>query len=469
MPEVTSRIGTAGHLRRILTLGLPLVGSHVAQFAITLTDALMLGWYGVADLAGQVLGGTLFFVLFIMGSGFAWAVMPMVARASGAGEDAQVRRVTRMALWLSLLFAALVMPVFLFARPLLDAMGQEPKVSALAGGYLALQGWAIAPALVVMVLKSYLAALERTQFVLWVTLAAVALNAAVNYALIFGNWGMPELGIIGAAWASLAVNIASMLAIIAYVIVSTPKHALFTRFWKPDGEAFVTVFRLGWPIGLTNLAEVGLFAASSVMMGWLGTVALAAHGIALQIASVSFMVHLGLSNAATVRAGNAMGRGNGPELRHGAWVVTVLSLVFAVATMLLFVLLPRPLLGLFIDPADPARGEVLAIGTGLLAAAALFQLVDAAQVMALGLLRGVQDTRVPMVIAGISYWLIGITISYVLGFTLGWGGVGIWLGLAAGLGAAAVLLMVRFWRPGGLAWTLDQPVKAPGAAKGSSG
>ncbi|KKL05808.1 hypothetical protein LCGC14_2602340, partial [marine sediment metagenome] len=351
--------------------------------------------------------------------------------------------------------------LFLSARPILVAMGQEPEIAGIAGRYLAIQGWAILPALLVMVLKSYLAALERTRVVLWMTVAAVGLNIAVNYALIFGNWGMPELGVEGAAWASLVVNGASVLALVAYVIHATPEHAIFNRMWKPDPEAFAQVFRLGWPIGLTNLAEVGLFAASSIMMGWLGTIQLAAHGIALQISSVTFMVHLGLSNAATVRAGNALGRKDGDGLRRGALVVTAMSLIVALATMVLFLGAPHQMLGLFLDPDDPARAEVLAIGTGLLAAAALFQLVDAAQVMALGLLRGVQDTRVPMVIAGVSYWLIGITISYLLGFVLGWGGVGIWLGLAAGLGAAAVMLMIRFWRPGGLAY--------PQFANGSSG
>ena len=205
------------------------------------------------------------------------------------------------------------------------------------------------------------------------------------------------------------------------------------------------MFRLGWPIGLTNLAEVGLFAASSVMMGWLGTLPLAAHGIALQVTSVVFMVHVGLSNAATVRAGQAAGRGDGQGLRDGARVVLALSGAVALGTSALFLGLPDPLIGLFLDPADPARAAVIATGRGLLAAAALFQLVDAAQVMSLGLLRGVQDTRVPMLIAGLSYWVVGVPASYGLGFTLGLGGPGIWLGLAIGLALAGVFML---WRSG---------------------
>ncbi|MDY6859053.1 MAG: MATE family efflux transporter [Pseudomonadota bacterium] len=436
----------AQHARATLALGLPLIGSHLAQFAINLTDAAMLGWYDVEALAAQVLGGTLFFVLLIMGSGFAWALVPLVATAAASGEERQVRRVTRMGLWMSMAFALLTLPVFAFAGPILLAAGQAPGVAGLAHQYLAITGWAIVPALLVMVLKSYLAALERTRVVLWVTLGAVAVNALVNYMLIFGNWGAPELGIRGAACASLAVQIVSALALIVYTARATPEHALFHRLWRPDWEAFGQVFRLGWPIGLTSLAEVGLFSASSVMMGWLGTLQLAAHGIALQIASVVFMVHLGLSSAATIRAGRARGQGDTLGLRRGATVAIALSLLVAVLTVVAFLAVPVPLLGLFVAPDDPARAEVLAIGTVLLAAAALFQLGDAAQVMALGLLRGVQDTRVPMVMAGISYWLVGMPVSYVLGFVLGWGGAGIWLGLASGLALAAVLMMTRFWR-----------------------
>ncbi|MBQ0750154.1 MAG: MATE family efflux transporter [Roseovarius sp.] len=445
------------HARAVLGLGLPLIGSHVAQFAITFTDALMLGWYSVEALAAEVLGGTMFFVLFIMGSGFAWAVMPMVASAQASGAITQVRRITRMGLWASILFGLATLPLMLGSGALFDRMGQEPATAALAADYLEIAGLGILPALMVMVLKSYLAALERTAVVLWVTLGAVALNACVNYLLIFGNFGFPELGVQGAAIASLGVNIASFVVLGVYVHRSAPDHALFQRFWRPDPEALGRVFRLGWPIGLTNLAEVGLFASASIMMGWLGTLPLAAHGIAMQITSVIFMIHLGLSNVATVRAGQAHGRGDGAGLRDGARVVLGLSAAVALATMALLLLVPDPLVGVFLAPDDPDRAEVIAIGRQLLAAAAFFQLMDAAQVQALGLLRGVQDTRVPMVIAALSYWAVGVPVSYLLGFTLGLGGPGIWLGLAMGLALAGVFMLVRFW-----GWSVRQiPAQTP--------
>ena len=208
---------------------------------------------------------------------------------------------------------------------------------------------------------------------------------------------------------------------------------------------FAEVFRLGWPIGLTMLSETGLFAASAVMMGWLGTVPLAAHGIALQLASMTFMLHLGLSNAATVRAGNAFGRTDWPHMARGGLVALVLSALIALVTIVVFVAYPEPLIGVFLDPEDPARAEIIVAGVVLLILAAVFQLVDGAQVIALGLLRGAQDTRAPMVLAAVSYFGVGLPGAYILGFPMGWGGPGIWVGLVLGLAVAAVLLNHRFW------------------------
>lgn len=441
-------LGRAGHTRAVLVLGLPLIGSHLAQVALQITDTLMMGWYSIEALAALVLGATAFFTIFIMGSGFAWAVMPMVAHAAGSGEEAEVRRVTRMGLWLSALFGLLVFPFFWFSGTVLRGIGQDPEVSALAQDYMRIMGPGMVPALLVMVLKSYLAALERTQIVLWTTVLAALLNVPLNWMLIYGNLGMPALGVEGAAIGSVIVQVMSLLVLVVYAgrLKALARFALFQRIWRPDWPAFVRVFRLGWPIGLTNLAEAGLFTASTVLMGWIGTRELAAHGIAIEITSAIFMVHLGLSNAATVRAGRAAGAADGDALRRGAGVAITLSLSIAAMTIAIYWLLPERLMGLFLAPDDPDRAVVIAIGVSLLAVAAIFQLADAAQVMAMGLLRGIQDTRVPLVIAAISYWGIGVPASWLLGVRLGLGGEGVWAGLVIGLTLAAVFMNLRFWR-----------------------
>lgn len=440
------RMTHRGHVRALATLGLPLIGGHLAQMAIGVTDTVMLGWYGVEALAAVTLSSTYFFVLFIFGSGFAAAVMPMVATFHAEGDETSIRRAARMGLWLSFGFGILALPLMIFSAPILRLMGQQEPVVVLGAQYLAVAGWGIVPALFVMVLKSYLAALERTRVVFWITVLAAVTNAFVNYALIFGNWGAPELGVTGAAIASVTTQFVSLIGVVLYVRIAVPEHDLFRRLWAADWDMLIRVFQLGWPISVTILSEVGLFAASAVMMGWLGTVALAAHGVASQLAALTFMVHLGLSNAATVRAGNALGRADAPHLARGAMVVTVISLVFSIVTVALFFLFPEFFIGIFILEDDPARLEILRIGVGILFMAGLFQLVDGTQAIALGVLRGVQDTRVPMIYAAVSYWGIGVPCSYLLGFVLGFEGIGVWAGLGIGLGVAAILLNWRFWR-----------------------
>lgn len=444
---MTFPLTRTAHARATLVLGLPLIGSHLAQMLLHVTDMVMLGWYSVTALAAAVIATSTFFVIFILGAGFAQAVMPMVASAIGRGDDVQVRRDTRMGLWLSIAFGVLVYPLFWWSEPLLLALGQKPEVAALGQEFLRIAGLGMIPALLVMVLKSYLAALERTQVVLWVTLAAVGVNIAVGWALIFGNWGAPELGVRGAAIASVTVQVLTAVALAIYAgwLPELRRFRLFQRFWRPDWQALRQVFKLGMPIGLTSLAEGGMFEASAIMMGWVGTVQLAAHGIALQAAALTFMVHLGLSNATTVRTALASGAGDAVAVRRGGRVAIGLSMMFAVIVVILFLTFPEAIISVFLDRAKPEAAQILAFGTSLLAVAALFQVADSLQVMALGLLRGVKDTRVPMLIAALSYWGIGIPASYMLAFKAGYGGVGLWLGLVIGLSVAAGLLMTRFW------------------------
>ncbi|WP_102226031.1 MATE family efflux transporter [Acidimangrovimonas sediminis] len=435
-------------LRATLGLGLPLIGSNLATMALGITDTVMLGWYSVPALAASTLGFSFYFLLFILGKGFAMAVMPMVAEAASSGDQTEARRATRMGLWLSLAFAAVSIPVTWHSGAILLALGQKPALAMETQAYLRVFGFVVVPALIVQVLIAFLAAMERARMILWATMTGAVLNGILDYGLIFGNFGLPEMGLQGAAIASLSTQ--TLILVFAVAFVTVPKefraYQLFVRFWRPDWQALGQVFRLGLPIGITSLAEGGLFSATAIMMGWIGTVALAAHGIALQIASIAFMVHVGLSTAATVRTGRAQGRRDAAGLRQSAQAALILSAGFGLISVAAMLALPHQLLGLFIDPHSELKPEILAFGTRLLMVAALFQLTDAAQVMALGLLRGLRDTRVPMIQAAISYWLVGIPASYVLAFPLGLGGVGVWLGLVVGLSLAAAMMMTRFWR-----------------------
>lgn len=447
-PDRSTPAGLGRHVRETLALGLPLIGSHLAQVATNLTDTVMLGWYGVPELAASVLGYSVFTVLFLVGSGFAMAVMPMAASAEGTGDTAAVRRVVRMGLWISALTATLALLPMWYSGVLLGWLGQEEDLAALAQDYLRIVMWALYPALLTMVMKSYLSALQRPQVILLATVGAAVLNGLLNYALIFGNWGAPELGLVGAAWATVVAQGIGfgVLALYAGMVPGLRRYTLFARFWRPDFAALGDVFRLGWPIGATMLAEAGLFSATAILVGWVGTAELAAHGIAIQVVSVLFMVHLGNANAATVRAGRAAGQGDRRGLVLGARAAGMASAGFVLASVALVLVFPETLVRLFLDPGDPQAGDIVRIGAGLLVVSALFLAFDAGQVVVLGLLRGLQDTRVPMMVAAVSYWLIGMPACYLFAFVLGLGVEGVWLGLAVGLAVAFAALLWRFDR-----------------------
>ncbi len=435
-------------LKRVLSLGLPLAGSHLAQFMLAVTDTIMLGWYGVVDLAAGVIGAALFFAVFTFGTGFANAVMPMVATAAASGQETEVRRATRMGLWLSIGFGIAALPLFWFSGALLTLLRQPEDVVPLGQDYMRILGFSLVPALIVMVLKNYLAALGRTQVAFWITVGAVVLNIGLNWVLIFGNLGVPDLGVRGAAIATIIVSLttAGALALYCATLPDLRRYTLFQRFWRADWQAMGQVWRLGWPIGVALVAESGLFTATAIMVGWIGTHELAAHGIAVEITAMLFMVHLGLSNAGTVLVGRARGQRDQAALRSGAATAVAVSISFALVTMIVYFTAGPLLVGLFLSPDEPARAQIITIGASFLIVAALFQLADGAQVMAMGLLRGVQDTRVPMYIAAFSYWGAGLPTSYLLGIHMGYGGEGIWAGLVVGLSVAALLLMWRFWR-----------------------
>jgi MATE family multidrug resistance protein len=438
----------AHDLRRTLALGLPLAGGQVAQVLIGFTDAIMLGRYSVAALAAGSLGATVFFTVFVFGAGFAQAVMPVAASAAAQDDATSVRRATRMGLWLSAAFGVAIYPLFWFSGPILLALGQEEGVAADAQTYLRIAGLGMLPALLTATLRSHLGALERPRIVLWAVIAAGILNVGLNWVLIFGNLGAPELGVAGAAWASLGVHGLTTAILWAYALrgPGMAAYELARNPARPDWPVMGRLFRLGWPIGLTHLAEGSLFVASGLMMGWLGAVALAAHGVALQIASLVFMVHLGLSAAATIRVGRARGAGDADGLRRAALAAAILSGAMVVLATVFYWGAGAWVVSWFVTEADPDAPAILELGARLLVLAAVFQLVDAGQVMALGMLRGLQDTRVPMIYAVASYFGIGIPASYVLGFPLGLGPDGIWWGLVIGLTAASAVLTGRFLR-----------------------
>ena len=436
------------HLRATLVLGVPLVLAQLAQIAIGVTDTIMLGWLGTTELAAGTLAFQTFFIFLIVGIGFGAAMVPLIANALGRDDPTSVRRASRMGLWvLSALAIVFMLPLW-FTQQILLFLGQEPQLAQLAEDYMRIAQWGLLPAFLLIGLRSFLTSIEKANAVLGITIFASVLNGLLNYALIFGNWGAPRMEIEGAATASLIANIvATVVAIWLVTRMSEAKpYELFVRFWRPDWEAGARICQLGVPISLSILAEAGMFSAASIMVGWLGEIQLAAHGIALQLASVAFMVPLGLAQGGSVRVGNAAGRGEKGDIGMAARAVIVLALGFAVLSAALFILAPEPLIRLFMDEAVNAEKveQVVHIAVPMLYMAAAFQVFDSLQVASGSNLRGLQDTKVPMYIATFSYWVVGMGSAYLIAFPLGFGGVGVWGGLVVGLAVAAAGLTYRF-------------------------
>ncbi len=437
----------SSHFRASLALGLPLIGTQLAQMGINFVDLVMLGWLGVDDLAASVLATTLFFIVLVAGFGLAQAAMPLVAQAMGEGDTRSIRRAVRMGLWVCGIYGALLMPVLWFAEPILILLGQDPDLSARASEYVRIIQWSVFPILLVATLRSYLSAMELMRVILFVTLMSLGLNALFNWMFIFGNFGAPRLELAGAALASLITNIISAVVIVIYVIRTplTQQHEIFVRFLQPDWEAFRRVVRLGIPIALSILAEVSMFSVAAVFMGWIGTIELAAHGIVLQLASISFMIPLSFSQVATIRIGHAVGRKDREGLSRAGIAVFVLGVGFALFAAMCFLLFPAPLISIYLDTENVDAKEIITYGIPLLALAAAFQIGDSLQVIGQAGLRGLQDTKVPMYIAVYSYWFVGMPAAYLLAFTAGFGGEGIWMGLALGLTVAAIFMCARYY------------------------
>ena len=436
-----------GHVRATLVLGLPLVGAQLAQMLINTTDVVMLGWYGTEELAAGVLATQVFFVTFMFGGGFAHAVVPIASQADGRGDARQVRRSVRMGLWIVTIYGVLVMPLLWNIEPILVLLGQEPKIAHMTGEYMHIAQWAMFSTLGMLALRAFFSAVSRTQIILWATIAGTLSNAFLNYVFIFGNFGAPEMGLKGAAVASLISSIVIFAVMLVWVLIRPvfADYTLFQRFWRPDWPDFFEIVRLGFPIAFTIIAEVGLFVAASIMMGWIGVVALAAHGIAMQIISLSFMIPLGLSSAVTVRIGQSYARADGEGMRRAAIAALGIAAAIALTAAVLFWTIPETLVGLFLDNDNPNAQLVLATAVPLLMVGAAFQFVDGIQVTGVGLLRGLKDTRTPMIMAVVSYWCLGLPTGYLLGIVAGWNGPGVWMGLAIGLAGAAVMLNGRFY------------------------
>lgn len=413
-----------------------------------LTDVIMVGRLGEEALAGVALGNAVFFFLSVAGMGVMMAVGPMVSQAHGAGRSEPIGRSVRQGFWLGLMLTIPCVVLLWSMAPILRAAGQPEETVVGAMSYLHAMKWGFLPFLWLMVLRGFVEGISRPWPVTIITLIGVGVNVTANSVLMYGKLGFPALGIAGTGWASTIVFWFLVLALIAYVrIVPTLRaYDVFGTIGRPDPHYFRELFRIGWPIGVGLGIESGLFTFTALLMGRIGSTALAAHQVALQCAAFTFMVPLGVGIAASVRVGQAVGRGDRRGVRMAGATGVALASGFMVLSALCFWLFPHTIIGLFLDVSAARNEAVVSLAVALLGIAAVFQVFDGIQVSAAGSLRGLKDTRRPMLIGFISYWLVGLTTGYMLGFEMDMGASGLWWGLVLGLATASVLLSWRFHR-----------------------
>ncbi|HEY0084389.1 MAG TPA: MATE family efflux transporter, partial [Allosphingosinicella sp.] len=439
--ETTSRNLWRAEIRATVALAWPLILTNIAQSLIHATDVILLGRAGPHALAAGTLGVQVYLVFLIFGLGLVTASAPMIAKELGARRHSvrDVRRTVRQAMWAAVTISVPVWIILWNTGAILVALGQDPQLAAGAQSFVRALQWGFLPYLFYIVLRSFVSALERPIWSLNIGLIAVLYNGLINYALIFGKFGLPELGLQGAGIGSASANL-FMFGGMALVVILHPRfrrYRLFGRFWRPDWERFRVVWRLGTPIAVTLTLEIAIFASAVFLMGLISQASIAAHAIAIQLAALTFMVPMGLGQAATVRVGLAYGRQDRTGVAIAGWVSFTLGVGFMTLTGLVMLAAPEALVRLFLDPANPDNGPVMKLAVSFLVVAAFFQIFDGAQAVGAGMLRGLQDTRVPMVYAAFGYWVVGLLTGVGLAFGLGWQGVGIWIGLASGLAVVA--------------------------------
>ncbi|MEH2551312.1 MATE family multidrug resistance protein [Bradyrhizobium sp. AZCC 2262] len=430
-------------LAETLKLAVPIALTQLGQIAMMTTDIAMIGRLGSEAVAAAALAHTVFFVSFTFGMGLVSAVAPLAAQAFGARDPHVIRRSLRVGMWAALLISLPMMALSFRGEQILLMLGQAPAAAHLAQQYLLGLTWSILPALWFMAIRGFMSAVNHPEPILWITLAAIPANALLVYLLLYGAFGFPELGLFGVGLATSIVNLGLFLAGLWFATRRRPfrKYHVLGHFWRVDWKLMRQLVIIGAPISISFLLEYGLFGAAGLLMGLISTTALAAHQIALQVAAILFMVPFGIGMAATVRVGHAIGRGDAGAVRRAGYVATWLGIVLA-AVLTIAVMIGRfGIAEVFLGESTDAAAELSAT---LLLVGSTFFIADAIQTIAAGSLRGMNDTRVPLLFAVLSYWLIGFACACWLGFRTPSGAVGVWIGLSIGTAVYAVLLLLRF-------------------------
>jgi multidrug resistance protein, MATE family len=433
-------------IKKFLQLAIPLASAQVAQSMTGFFDTMMMGRLGAETLAAGGLASLTFFAILNSAASVVMGVTPLIAEAYGAGQKTRIENLARQGFWLVVLLTIPLMFAIAHLDALILRLGQAETTVILANTYLDIMLWGFFPALGFALLRSFISGLSHARPVMFIVISGTIFNIIGNYILGFGKFGFPSLGIAGLAISSVLSLWGMFIALVVYIF----KHPLlktyriFDRLHELKPAIIWQLTKIGVPIGISSALEVGLFTVVTYLMGLLGTDVLAAHQIVLQTVVVIFMIPLGMSFAATARVGQWLGQKDIQGIKRSGYLsigIGLVSISFIAIAMLLF---PRSIVGLYLDLNDPVNDRILTIALPILTIATLSQVLDAVQKITYGALQGLQDTRVPMLLSIPAFWGIGLTGGYILGFFLGYGGVGLWLGQSLGVAIAAILFLIRF-------------------------
>lgn len=433
-----------------MKLAWPLAAANLLQMLVHAVDVIFVARLGEAELAASSLAIALFGLVLWGLSGLTGAVAPLIAAEMGRRRHAvrEVRRSVRMGLWIAVVAGVLGMIACLNGERLMLLTGQDPKIAAMAGSFMQIIIWAMIPMILSNVLRIFVSALNRPIFATMIIASAIGVSVLANWMLVFGNLGAPALGLEGSALASVVTSLFILASYVAAISWDRRlrRYRIFGNWWRTEWSRMQEIIRIGAPIMFTIIAEAGLFSGAAFLMGRIGPSELAGHTIALQVAALAFQIPFGIGQASTIRVGYHYGAGDTAAIGRAGWVALAIAVGFSVITASIMWLAPHAVLSIYVDVDAPKNAALVGFAVQYLLLAAIFQLVDAVQAVSAGNLRGLQDTRMPMVIAVISYWAAGFSISIWLGLNSPLEGVGVWIGLAAGLLVASILLTWRWTR-----------------------
>lgn len=428
-------------INRTFKLAAPVALGQLGHILMGVEDSIMVGRVGAAPLAAASLVTGIFFLVLVIGLGVASAVTPLIAIAGSSNKKSDCGIILREGLLVALVFSAILSVILIIVSKNMNLLGQQTDVTVFASSYLFILALSVFPMMIFQNYRNYLEGLSMVKPPMLIAITANIGNIFFNWVFIYGNLGMPALGLDGAGFATLFTRTGMALVIIYYVHSSNKNKSYLKLFWKNriDRKVINKIIAIGLPSGFQYFFEVAAFAFSAVMIGWMGKVQLAAHQIAMNLASVTYMIILGISSAGTIRVATGVGKNNRKDIRHAGFSTLLLAIGFMSVTAFLFFALRKYLPELYIS-----NSEVILIASNLLILAALFQIFDGLQATGLGILRGLKDTKVPTIITFVAYWIIGIPLGYLLGFHFKMQAFGVWIGLSVSLALVATTLAFRF-------------------------